>query len=358
MLTSHLVRSAWTVVLTVLSIVAPTSARSEADRTDYLSRPEVRAFIEAMQTQQGLDSSEVERILGSAEYQPTVALLIGTPPVTSNSPPPVRSYAAYRAKFVQPARIAAGIQYWETNEGDLRRAELEYGVPAEIILGILGVETAYGQNTGSYRVLDALMTIAFDGPRRQEYFREELKELLMLARDTGLDPLLLKGSYAGAIGLPQFMPSSYRRYAVDFDRDGVIDLVGSRADAIGSVAGYLKAHGWIGGQPASLDLRVPKHNAGNLVSGLARVHSIPDLQKSGVKLAVHRVPEGLCSVVELPTPGKASRYVAGFANFEAITRYNRSTFYAMAVLDLAEAIRTERTRRVLAQAEDSGPPST
>src|SRR6185295_18138671 len=149
---------------------------------------------------------------------------------------PARSYERYRARFLTPDLISAGAQFWSLHAKDLARAESEYGVPAEVIVGILGVETAFGQNTGSFRIIDALASIAFDGERRQDYFREELKELLLLARDSGIDPLVIKGSYAGAVGLPQFMPSSYRKYAVDYDDDGVIDLLRSPSDAIGSIA--------------------------------------------------------------------------------------------------------------------------
>ena len=257
---------------------------------------------------------------------------------------PVRSYPKYRAKFLTKSRIAAGARFWDIHEADLRRAQAEFGVPPEVILGILGVETAFGQNTGSFRVVDSLTTIAFDGPRRQEYFRDELKELLLLARDLNIDPLTIKGSYAGAMGLPQFMPSSIRKYAVDFDRDGIIDLAGSSSDAIGSIASYLKSFGWADGEPALVPVRLPPESAADLVSGLERMHDVQTLMQKGVKFSAKRLPEGMCSVVELPTPGKPSRYMAGFGNFEAVTRYNRSTFYATAVLDLANAIRQARNQ--------------
>ncbi len=156
-------------------------------------------------------------------------------------------YPPYRARFVNPRRIDAALRYWSAYEPELRRAEAEFGVPAEVILGILGVETAFGRNTGTFRVLDALATIAFDGRRRQDYFREELKQFLLLSSEHRLDPLAIRGSYAGAIGLPQFLPSSIRNYAVDFDGDRKIDLVGSPTDAIGSVANFLKKHGWEAG---------------------------------------------------------------------------------------------------------------
>jgi membrane-bound lytic murein transglycosylase B len=322
-----------------------------AHAKDYLARDDVRAFIDSMRDEHGVDSAQVERVLGEAQNQPSVIRLIG--PAPSSAPSPARSYPAYRAKFLTPARIAAGTRYWNEHEEFLQRAEDEYGVPAEVILGILGVETAFGRNTGSYRVVDALATIAFDGQRRQEYFRDELKELLLLARDTGIDALSFKGSFAGAMGLPQFMPSSYRKYAVDFDGDGVPDIVGSPADAIGSIGSYMKAFGWTAGAPARVAVRLPKGREGELVSGLQRSHDVAELKDHGVKFQGKELPEGACSVIELPAPGAPSKFVAGFGNFEAITRYNRSTFYASAVLDLAEAIRAARDRDLVKLASGS-----
>lgn len=323
----------------LLALACLTTTVARAD-TDYLSRADVRSFIESMHEEHGVDSAQVERILGEVQNQPTVIRLIGPEP--SSAPSPVRSYPAYRAKFLTPARIAAGSRYWAEHEEFLRRAEDEYGVPAEVILGILGVETAFGRNTGSYRVVDALATIAFDGPRRQEYFRDELKELLLLARDSGKDALQFKGSYAGAVGLPQFMPSSYRRFAVDYDGDGVIDLLGSAADAIGSVASYMKAFGWVVGEVPAAPVRLASGSEQEFVSGLDRVHEVSDVQSKGVVFSGRDPPAGLCSIFELPTPGKPSKFVAGFNNFEVVTRYNRSTFYASAVLELGEAVSKAR----------------
>jgi membrane-bound lytic murein transglycosylase B len=320
-----------------------------AGSTGYLARPEVRSFMEILYTEHGLELGELERILGEARYQPSVIRLLG-PKQPQSIPAPVRSYPAYRARFLTSARVSAGAHYWDVHDRYLRRAEAEFGVPAEVILGILGVETAFGQNTGSFRVVDALATIAFDGVRRQEYFRDELKELLLLARELGIDALAIKGSYAGALGLPQFMPSSYRRYAVDYDEDGVVDLVGSAADAIGSIGSYLRAYGWRPGETLTVQVRLPAGAEGSLISGLERVHEVAALREKGVTFADSGVPDALCSIVELPTPGKPSTYLAGFANFEAITRYNRSTFYATAVVELAEAIRAARTRQITASA--------
>lgn len=322
----------------------------------YLARPDVLSFIATLQSEYGLEPAELERVLGEAKHEPVVVRLMNPAPHEAG-PANIPSYSHYRARFLKPARIDAGVRFWDAHESDLQRAQAEFGVPAEVILGILGVETAYGRNTGSFRVVDALATIAFDGARRQDYFREELKELLLLAHETGIDPLELKGSYAGAMGLPQFMPSSYRKYAVDFDGDGRVDLIGSTADAIGSIASYLKAYGWTAGEVARVSARLPAGSEVELVTGLRRNHTVDDLRERGVKFGSKSVPTGQVSIVELPTTGKPSKYIAGFGNFEAITRYNRSTFYATAVLDLADAMRTARQARTRTAENTKSAPS-
>jgi membrane-bound lytic murein transglycosylase B len=316
--------------------------------SDYLSRADVRSFIDSMSEEHGIARPDLERILGDVRYTPAAVRLVG--PVPSSAPSPVRSYTRYRAKFLTPELISAGSRFWALHAEDLARAEAEYGVPSEVIVGILGVETAFGQNTGSFRAIDALATIAFDGERRQDYFRDELKELLLLARDSRIDPLVIKGSYAGAVGLPQFMPSSYRKYAVDFDGDGAIDLLGSPADAIGSIGSYIKAFGWVAGEAPTAPVRLASGSEPEFVSGLERVHDVSDVQSKGVVFAGRDPPTGLCSIFELPTPGKPSKFVAGFTNFEVVTRYNRSTFYASAVLELGEAVLKARSRVQLASA--------
>jgi membrane-bound lytic murein transglycosylase B len=316
---------------------------------DYLERPDVRSFIDAMSRDHGIDSAELERILGDVRYSPAAVRLIGPPP--SSAPSPARSYSRYRAKFLTPALIFEGSRFWAQHAQYLARAETEFGVPAEVILGILGVETSYGRNTGSFRAIDALATIAFDGERRQDYFREELKELLLLALESGMDPLSLKGSYAGAVGLPQFMPSSYRRYAVDYDGDGAIDLINSPADAIGSIASYMKAFGWVPGETPAAPVRLMPGSEPHLVSGLERIHDLMEVQGKGVVFSGREPPAGPISIFELPTPGLPSKFVAGFTNFEVVTRYNRSTFYASAVLELADAIAKTHRRVQLASTD-------
>jgi membrane-bound lytic murein transglycosylase B len=318
---------------------------------DFLSRPDVRSFIESVAKEHGIALSELERILGDVRFTPVAVRLTG--PVPSSAPSPARSYARYRARFLTPELISAGSSFWSLHAEDLARAETEYGVPSEVIVGILGVETAFGRNTGTFRAIDALASIAFDGERRQDYFRDELKELLLLARDSKIDPLVIKGSYAGAVGLPQFMPSSYRRYAVDFDGDGTIDLVGSPADAIGSIASYMKAFGWVVGEAPTAPVRLALGSEEIFVSGLERVHDVSDVQSKGVVFSGRDPPAGLCSIIELPTPGQPSKFVAGFTNFEVVTRYNRSTFYASAVLELGDAIRKARGQVQLALAQAS-----
>lgn len=319
--------------------------------SDFLARPDVRLFIDRMSEEHGIESADLVRILGDVRYSPTVVRLIGPPP--SSAPSPARSYERYRAKFLTPELISAGSRFWSLHAEDLARAEAEFGIPSEVILGILGVETFFGRNTGSFRAIDALATIAFDGERRQDYFRGELKELLLLARDSGIDPLAVKGSYAGAMGLPQFMPSSYRKYAVDYDGDGTIDLLGSPSDAIGSIASYMKAFGWMKGETPTAPIRLLPGTEPELVSGLERIHDLAEVQVKGVVFSGRDPPGGLISIFELPTPGKPSKFVAGFNNFEVVTRYNRSTFYASAVLELGDAIQKAHSRVQLASAQAS-----
>jgi membrane-bound lytic murein transglycosylase B len=326
------------VAVVALSLLATTPAAASGG---YLARAEVREFISQLHAEHGLAVDQLEHIFREARHDARVVRLIGPPPsATPPQRPRVRSYGAYRLRFVNTERIGAGLRFWEEHEDTLARAEREFGVPAEVIVSILGVETVYGRNTGSFRVVDALTTIAFDGLRRQEYFRSELVEFLLLTREIGADPLALRGSFAGAMGLPQFMPSSYRAHAVDYDGDGVIDLLGNPADAIGSIGNYLRAHGWQADEPIVARARLAAPAPAGLVSGLERAHTVAALELKGVSFeAGDSFPASAVSLVELPTPGAASKFWVGFANFEAITRYNRSTFYAASVVELAEGLR-------------------
>ena len=214
-------------------------------------------------------------------------------------------------------------------------------MPEEIIVAIIGVESVYGRNAGNYRVIDALSTLAFDYPPRAEFFRAELESFLLYARDAGIDTLALKGSYAGAIGIPQFMPDSYRRYAVDLDGDGKEDLSGSFADAIGSVANFLKAHGWEAGQPVAYTARVQGDNYRKLIdAGIKPGLRYGDLANFGVSAAGAAAADAPCALIGLTTPDQPSEYLVGFTNFYVLTRYNRSSMYAAVVLELAQAVKS------------------
>ena len=307
---------------------------------------EVAAFIDQMVAKHGFDRAELEATLAKVHYVESAIQYIKPAP---NGRP--KNWQAYRARFVEPVRINAGIQFWNTYAEALERAEAQYGVPAEIIVGILGVETIYGRNTGNFRVLDAITTLAFDYPdtptrqARMEFFRGELENTLLYARESGIDPFSLLGSYAGAIGWPQFMPGSIRTYAVDFDGDGKIDLRNSPIDAIGSVANYLARHGWQRGAPIAF--KATLSNTGNWESfigqGLEAKFKLADLQAAGVTPEVELPADMLLGLVDLQNGSEPTEYWLGTGNFYAITQYNRSLFYAMSVIDLGRAVRNARS---------------
>jgi membrane-bound lytic murein transglycosylase B len=268
-------------------------------------------------------------------------------------PPPAgsaKNWAAYRERFVEPQRVAAGLRFWNEQAEWLGRAQARWGVPAEIVVGIVGVETFYGRIVGNFRVLDVLATLAFDFPAgrsdRSAFFRGELEAFLMMCRREGLAPAAPRGSYAGAMGLPQFMPSSINRYAVDFDGDGRIDLAGSAADAIGSVANFLAAHGWLTGQPITYGVAVPvdaSARATLLQPDIVPSFSAARMAELGAALDDDgREHDGPLALVELQNGAAAPSYVAGTQNFYTLTRYNWSSYYAMAVIALGEAVRRQR----------------
>jgi membrane-bound lytic murein transglycosylase B len=313
-----------------------TPAFAAAGARHYAQREDVRQFIAQMVREHGFVAGELRALFSQARYQPSVIAAI-TPPAQ----PRARSWQAYRALFLTPERIQAGAEFSETQRAALALAAARYGVPGEIIVAIIGVETVYGRNTGGYRVIDALTTLAFDYPPRAEFFRKELENFLLFARDADIDTLALKGSYAGAIGIPQFMPGSYRRYAVDLDGDGKQDLSNSFADAIGSVANFLKAHGWESGQPVAYAAQVQGGDYHRLVdSGIKPGYRFGELPGLGVNAAGAAPADTACALIELGTPEAPSEYLVGFNNFYVLTRYNRSSMYAAAVLELAQAVKS------------------
>ena len=253
-------------------------------------------------------------------------------------PAEAKPWHEYRLIFLTDERIHGGVDFMRKHGKLLREAEKMYGVPREIITAIIGVETRYGVRTGNYRVIDALFTLTFLYPKRSDFFRKELEEFLLLAREENRDPLTLSGSYAGAMGVPQFMPSSFRRYAVDFDADKKRDIWQNPADAIGSVANYFKVHGWEKGQPVVTPARIvgPKHEA-LLAAGTKPHIQVRALPKQDVRLLRKQKGDLLVALFELEEP-TAKKYWIGFNNFYVITRYNRSNLYAMAVYQLSEEI--------------------
>jgi membrane-bound lytic murein transglycosylase B len=288
----------------------------------------------------GFERAPLERLFGQLKPSARVIQLIT--PTTGGTYR--RSWREYRARFVEPVRINGGLEFWQANGAELKLATALYGVPEEIIVAIIGVETVYGRNTGTYKVAEALSTLAFDYPSRADYFRSELEQFLLFARENRIDPLEPLGSYAGAIGTPQFMPGSIRRFAVDFDKDGRIDLRNSTADAIGSVASFLSRHGWAAGKPTHFQVSIadPVRARPFLDAGPEPMFTILQLTEAGINSSQEIGPAEKLVLADLVNVDAPSDYVLGTQNFYAITRYNRSYLYAMAVIDLAAALRQAR----------------
>ena len=305
-----------------------------ARQAPYSKRPEVKAFIHELAERHGFVEKELLFLFSRVRPVEPVLKAISTPPDKA------RSWQEYRALFLGERRISGGVAFWKANRAALARAEEQFGVPPQYVVSVIGVETQYGRNTGRYRVVDALATLAFDYPPRADFFREELVNFLLMARDEDLDVFSLRGSYAGAFGIPQFMPGSARRYAVDFDSSGRIDLSRSPADAVGSVANFLERHGWQRGGAVALEADVTgdawRPYATGSVEPLA---TVGELVAAGVVPRERApAPAERAALIELATPGRPSEFRIGLQNFYAITRYNRSAFYAAAVDELARAI--------------------
>lgn len=314
-------------------------ATASAGSAGLAAHPAAAAFVARMEAEHGFERESLLAELATATYQDKALRLIS--PAKPGTQRRVRSWTGYRARFVEPVRIRAGLAFWDAHHASLERAEQRYGVPTEVILGIIGVETVFGRVTGSFPLLDALATLAFDYPPRADLFRKELENLFLLARENGRAVGSYTGSYAGAIGFPQFLPSSVRRYAVDFDNDGRIDLERSEADAIGSVARYLAEHGWRRGERVADPVALP---AGADVDVMLAAGIEPRLDRDALSAEGIELPQGieLATLVDLESPGKPTEYWLGYRNFYVLTRYNRSSFYAMSVLQLAQALREAR----------------
>ncbi len=339
------------------------SADSAPAASSYGNRPEAEAFVREVAERRHIDEAWLRASIQQARFNATVQRLM-TP---RTGPAGVKNWRGYRSRFVEPIRIRAGLRFWNENAATLARAEQTYGVPAEYIVGIIGVETIYGQQMGNFTVVDALATLAFDYPAshpraadRAKYFRGELEQFLATAYLTDSNPFDTVGSYAGAMGMPQFMPTSWSNYAVDFDGDGKINLFGSTADAIGSVANYFVAHGWQRGMPAYYDVQVnstPAQLDTLLAPDIKPSFSAAEMAALGLRIqAPGDQHNGPLALIELPNASAATQYVVGTPNFYTITRYNLSSFYAMSVVELGQAIaRARNGTPAAADAEPSAP---
>jgi membrane-bound lytic murein transglycosylase B len=312
----------------------------------YSQSEAAMAFANDLASRRDLDPVWVRAQIGQALRLPQVVRLMT--PAPRGTP---KNWAAYRARFIEPVRLRAGQRFWEDNRALLARAEAEFGVPASLIVGVIGVETLWGQHTGNFRVMDALTTLAFDFPAshpraaiRTQFFRDELEQFLSLTRRAELDPLSLRGSFAGAMGWPQFMPSSWAKYAIDFDGNGKIDLFNSPADVIGSVAHYFQVFGWQTGQPTRYPVELsPSADLDALLApDILPTFSVASFTARGAVLGGPALlHQGKLALVELENGGAPHTFVAGTENFYVVTRYNWSSYYALAVIELGETIEAQ-----------------
>ena len=317
--------------LAVALLVAPAQAQTRLD-----VEAEIKPFAAEVARVHGVDERRVRELLADAKILPKVLSAM-------SKPAEGKEWREYRPIFLTEKRIAAGVLFWKQNRDLLEAARKEYGVAEEVIVSIIGVETFYGERAGNIRVLDALATLGFRFPRRAKFFRRELGHYMVLSQSENLDVLSVKGSYAGAMGIPQFIPSSYREYAVDFDGDGRRDLINNVADAIGSVAAYFSRHGWVSGDPvtwpATVSADVPEHL---LNKGLKPQRSVAEFVAVSIRVDAQVDAQRPAALIAL-NGAAGKEYWLGFKNFYVITRYNRSPLYAMAVHQLSQAI-AERWR--------------
>lgn len=306
---------------------------------DYTDREDVKAYIDELVIEHEFDRDTITAVLAQAERKQSILDAISRPAEKA------KRWDEYRKIFVTETRTAQGVEFWQDNAEAIADASERFGVSPEIIVAIIGVETRYGRNTGSFRVVDALATLGFDYPKRSTFFRKELTQFLLLAREEQKDPLSLKGSYAGAMGYGQFIPSSFRAYAVDFDGDGIRDIWDNKRDAIGSVANYFDEHGWRGDAPVMLPATLTRPAASSLANqGLDLKHTLVSLEDAGVQ--IDGIPDGT------PADTRAAlfrleledgeKYFVGLHDFYVITRYNRSHMYSLAVHQLSQVIKEAR----------------
>ena len=319
--------------------------------------PGIPEFIDEMVAKHKFKRAELESVFEKVQHVPAVIEAISRPAT-------IKPWLEYRAAFVNPSRIKRGLEFWHRYRNTLLRAERKYGVPQEIIVAVIGVETVYGKDAGTFRTIDALTTLAFDYPRRADFFRSELESYLLLAREQQFDLLAIKGSYAGAMGIPQFMPSSYRNYAVDFNGNHKIDLLHESRDAIGSVANYLQSYGWDSSKPKPGNSR---RHAGKVllkqpIAVLVQVgemnhaldaiatHSLGEWASQGVVPDLNINQDQAARLMDF-TVVDGKEFWLAFNNFDVITRYNNSDFYAMSVFQLAQALKAAHKKQATASTE-------
>jgi len=293
--------------------------------------PGIPEFIDEMVVRHQFKRAELESVFERAQHLPMVIETISRP-FTS------KPWLEYRAAFVNPERVRFGLKFWQKYRLTLQRAERKFGVPQEIIVALIGVETVYGQDPGTFRTLDVLTTLAFDYPRRVDFFRSELENFLLLARDQDFDLLAIRGSYAGALGIPQFMPSSYRNYAVDFNGNHKIDLLREPGDAIGSVANYMKSYGWTGSVPVAVRAQIAEKV---WVGEITAPRTLAAWSAVGVVPGEQLAPDQPARLLDFTVADGKELWLV-FKDFEVITRYNNSDFYAMTVFQLAEELKAAR----------------
>lgn len=305
---------------------------------DYSTHPLAKDFVDEMVKQHGFKREEIVPVLARAERQQSILEAIARPAEKA------KPWKDYRKLFVTNDRITQGVAFWRDHAAALARAERESGVPAAIIVAIIGVETRYGRNTGNYRVLDALTTLGFDYPPRADFFRSQLVEFFLMAREQKIAPDRVLGSYAGAMGFGQFMPSSYRKYAIDFDGDGVTDIINDIDDAIGSVGNYLKGYGWQRGAPIVVRATAKEPLPDGLLKDvLEPVTTLRDYKTKGV-LSLAALPDETAAALFLLDGENGNEYWLALNNFYVVTRYNRSQMYSMAVVQLSQEIYAQWSR--------------
>ena len=320
-----------TMALSVCCPVLPAMGAAPAVTSLDAAREDVRQFVGSLSQRHGFNRDEITALLAQVQLQPRILEAIQRPAEKA------LPWWEYRQRFLTEDRVAGGVRVWQQHAAVLALVEAQSGVPAEYIIAITGVETLYGRNTGRYRVLDALATLGFDYPPRGEFFRSELEQFLVMAREEKLDPRMPLGSYAGAMGIPQFMPSSFRHFAVDGDGDGRRDLWQEGPDVFASVGNYLREHGWIAGQPVLAEAwsDMPPDDPASVT--LALNHTVGGLHDRGYRFGTS-LPDSAQAMLIPAQLSDTTVWRVGFQNFYALTRYNRSALYGMAVNELAQAI--------------------